>query len=33
MGMKIIAIDFMFKDPTQAYSKDNGIVIEINDTP
>jgi hypothetical protein len=23
----------MFKDPTQPYSKDNGMVIEINDTP
>jgi len=33
MGMKMIAIDFMFKDVTQAYSKDNGIIIEINDTP
>ena len=33
MGMKMIAIDFLFKDPTQAYSKDNGMVIEINDTP
>jgi len=33
MDMKIIAIDFLFKDIHQKYSKDNGIVIEINDTP
>ncbi len=33
MDMKIIAIDFLFQDPSQPYSKDNGIVIEINDTP
>jgi glutathione synthase/RimK-type ligase-like ATP-grasp enzyme len=33
MNMKIIAIDFLFKDPTKPYSKENGIVIEINDTP
>lgn len=33
MDMKIIAVDFLFKDPTNPYSKKNGIVIEINDTP
>ncbi|HMS91328.1 MAG TPA: ATP-grasp domain-containing protein [Candidatus Absconditabacterales bacterium] len=33
MNMKIIAIDFLFKDPGQKYSDKNGVIIEINDTP
>ena len=33
MDMKIIAVDFLFKDVSIPYSKDNWIVIEINDTP
>jgi cyanophycin synthetase len=33
MGMKIIAIDFLFQDVSKKFSKQNWIVIEINSTP